>query len=168
MADRLGELAANAATMAREMIPTTRRPVPQQFSEHLLITRIITSLGLCLLLVVGLWSAAHSDSSETGETAVVATLATFDMDPNWVAAEGPPVADIEAVATLPDAAFAAVACLLGILCCLVVMAMLRLTTVRSSASFLLRAGPRPCFSVTATGRPITPSLTLTQLSLSRT
>lgn len=143
-------------------------------NERLLITKIITCLGLALLLVIGAWSAAHSEADGTVATAEVSTISSLDA-----ASASTITGDAEALplsgGTIPLSAWAdestllagAVGCLLGIFCTILLVAFLRF--------FVLRRHP-PLIGVVARAisahvAPIAPArqpLTLAQLSVSRT
>ena len=124
----------------------------------MLAARIVTALGLALLLVVGAWSTSHGDAESP------ATICLGSGASTSAAAAAGQHEEVTAIDVLSsDAAVCAVAAL----CCIALVLLLRrLVTARGSA--LLGRTPRL--------RPITragplrsiPALTLAQLSVSRT
>ena len=130
-------------------------------SERLLITRIITSLGVVFLLVLGMWAATHTEPNSSGsyssavavvtdEAAAVPAGATMTSGPGWV-----------------DAVFGAVTCLLGVLCGLALIA-LTVRLLRQAPLRALSRSPRMAIQLSLPGRSDAAVLTLAQLGLSRT
>jgi len=126
--------------------------------------RVITSVGLALLLVLGL-AMAHSDASPSASPASPVSAAAGD---DAVPAPGGSLA-APVVASAADAGLllGATACIFGILCGLALLAVRRRARPRP-ASVLLDRGERatPVLALVVGVRPT--SLSLTQLSLSRT
>jgi len=140
------------------MSPSSPLPFPRRRVERALAARIVTALGLALLLVVGAWSTSHGDAESP------ATICLGSGASTSAAADAGQHEEVTAIDVLSsDAAICAVAAL----CCIALVLLLRrLVTARGSA--LLGRIPRL--------RPITragplrriPALTLAQLSVSRT
>lgn len=138
--------------------------------EKLLITKIITVIGLSLLLLVGAWSAIHHESAATTPPAAsVTTPLPMGQDGSASSPEiGYPAVDTISNAGMVDVAMLGVAgCFIGIICCLIALVVTRGLSVRliSRVHTLL---PRSRGSAHPTARPFAPALSLTQLSLSRT
>lgn len=151
------------------MIPKTSTRHMALLGKHLLIMKIITGIGLALLLVVGAWSAAHHESELSTTPSVSAAISA-------TTGQGVPVSDaverasdaVVSNAGVVDVAVLGVAgCLLGIVCCLVALALTRGLSGRM-ASRTLHVRPRSIAPMYATDRPYAPALSLAQLSLSRT
>lgn len=148
--------------MLSKMFSSDRPQHSSMLSERLLITRIITSLAVIFLLVLGVWAAIHPEPESagwyTGAVAVVGDQST-----------APPDGETMTAAPLgADAVFGAVTCLLGVLCGLVLIA----RTVRLLRRMTLRemsvSPPHVRIQLTLPGRPHAAALTLAQLGLSRT
>ncbi|CAH0151656.1 hypothetical protein SRABI76_00807 [Microbacterium oxydans] len=142
------------------MSPRSSLPAPRRRVERALAARIVTALGLALLLVVGAWSTSHGDA-QSPATICLGSGASASAADTTDAGHHDEISAIDVLSS--DAAVCAVAAL----CCIALVLLLRrLRTARGSA--LLGRTPRL--------RPITragpvhriPALTLTQLSVSRT
>ena len=140
-------------------------------SERLLIMRLITSVGLALLLVLGVALAGHLESDESAPAPLSASVL---LDPHLAPlSDEPPTAVAGPVAGVGGSPGAntlvgAALCMLGLLCGLA-FAVLARRLLRHDAR--LHRGLRPRMSspslVPVMSRPVT-VLSLTQLSLSRT
>ncbi|MDX2377740.1 hypothetical protein M4I32_13100 [Microbacterium sp. LRZ72] len=145
--------------------------------ERLLITKIITGLGLAFVLVSGIWSAAHSEPG--GVSSILAPVVTASADAAAAMGSVEPVAAVSQATTpgAPDRAevgadnssgmMAGVAgCLLGIFCSLLLLVVKRLYALRVTPR-VVAVGSRASAPMRAVARRFTPTLTLVQLSLSR-
>lgn len=130
-------------------------------SERLLITRIITSLAVVFLLVLGVWAAIHPQPESAGSYASAVAVV---VDQSTAAPDGE---TMTATPLRSDAVFGAITCLLGVLCGLALIALtvrlLRQTTLRE-----LSRSPHPRIQLAWPGRSHAAVLTLTELGLSRT
>ncbi|MEW2459578.1 hypothetical protein AB0872_02660 [Microbacterium sp. NPDC047426] len=143
-------------------LATTRSPRAR--AERILLARVVTAVGLALLLVVGAWSTAHGPGDSHATLCLAAGTSAAEAETT----DGAPVAAAVAVAAPEDSTgMAAVACTAAALCCLTLVLLLGRRMLRGPGTPLgrtprttppLRAMPRP--------RRLTPSLA--QLSLSRT
>lgn len=141
------------------MLAGVESPRHARRSDSLLIMRVITSVGLALLLVLGL-AMTHSDAStahtSTGSVVAGEAAVTASVDP--------------AVASAAEAGivFGITACIFGILCGLALVAVLR-RRHRRPAAVLLDRGERAAPVLALAPVDLRPTaLSLTQLSLSRT
>lgn len=134
-------------------------------SERLLITKIITALGLALMMVIGIWSATHTQSDESVGAVASAAQVTADEPLGYDLAVpfDQPVLVLDTAETVAAVA----SCLLGVVCGLILLALLRLFRLRAgpSATSLLR---RVSSGPPVNGRPFVPAPSLSQLALSRT
>ena len=145
------------------MISTARTQDVVILSERLLITRIITSVALALLLIVGAWMAAHTEPEAAAPTA---SSVTEHMDAHIAPiAAGTPV--IDEGTTSPTLLGVAV-CVFGVLCGLLLVVVTRWVhrtrqpqPERGLLPLLRALVPAP-----APRRVV--AFTLTQLSISRT
>ena len=155
------------------MIPTTRTQHNTVLSERLLITRIITGLGLALLLVLGIAAAGHLETDGTtpvplGISALldphVEPLSDNATDPSGAGEHQAAVGESSGTSALMGAAL----CVLGVLCGLVFAVLThrlwrrRVLPERGIWPRILSLFPHP--STFSRVRP----LSLTQLSISRT
>ena len=132
-------------------------------SERLLITRIITSVALALLLIVGAWMASHTEP-EAGAPASSSVAEHVDAH---IAPSTSGVPVIDQGTTTPTLMGVAV-CVLGVLCGLLLVAVNRWLhrtrkpqPERSLLPLLRALLPAPAL-------PRAGALSLTQLSVSRT
>ena len=142
------------------MVAPAQSQQPPLLSERLLITRIITSLGVALLLVLGVWASTHGEPGEAGAIAASVVDVSYEqaLPVDVDGTSGPLWAEV---------IFGATACLLGVLCGLVLIAlMFRLLRQLSPTGFTI--APRVRFRLRALSRPRATVLTLAQLGLSRT
>lgn len=155
------------------MIPTTRTQHNTVLSERLLITRIITGLGLALLLMLGIAAAGHLETDGTtpvplGMSALldphVEPLSDSDTDPSVAGERQAVVGGSSGASALMGAAL----CVLGVLCGLVFVVLAhrlwrrRVLPERGIWPRILSLFPHPStFSRVSL-------LSLTQLSISRT
>lgn len=133
---------------------------PRLWHERLLTTRIVTAVGLALLLLLGSWTAGHRESGDlegAGSGSVVAVA-----DAEMSAVDGVVAAE-DGGAALVDLA----ACLFGIVCCLLLLAAITSLRTRISRRVYGRLR-RPHAVITAFSRRFVPAMTLSQLALSRT
>jgi len=155
--------------------PVSSRP-STMLSERLLITKIITGVGLALMLIIGMWSGAHSETekfpashaatvtaSDDNTATVDSSLAVGASDAASGAADRTGASADESGGAL----FGLGGCVLGIFCALLLIALKRLSTHRVQ-SRVVTVVSRTIARLATTSRPFTPSLTLAQLSLSRT
>lgn len=139
-------------------------------SERLLITRIITALGVALMLVIGVWSATHAEAdraSESASTAVSASVAATDAA---APASDRAAAAADQVASVPDESrtlLDIVACLLGVFCGIVLLTLRRCFGMRAGAGSI-RLRRSPMSRILPHARAYVPAPTLAQLALSRT
>lgn len=148
----------------QDMNPTVSRYANAMLAETSLITKIITGIGLALLLVVGVWSGDVHNS----ETSMMTVSAAPAPSPNASSADAEGNAAGSAfIEDSIDAVMIGVAgCLLGIACCFLVLVVRRTLSGRVPLRALSRL-PRMLVPLPTTGRPFTAPLSLTQLSLSR-
>lgn len=145
------------------MISAARTQKAVILSERLLITKIITSVALALLLIVGAWMATHT---ETGTVAPTASSVTEHVDAHIapLAADAPAIDQGAAAPALLGVAV----CVLGVLCGLLLVVVnrwllgARRPQPEPGLSLLLRA------LLPAPAPPRAAAFTLTQLSISRT
>lgn len=130
-------------------------------SERLLITRIITSLGVVFLLVLGVWAATHTEPESASSYSSAVTVVVDE------AAAAPAEATMMSGPLWADAVGGAVTCLLGVLCGLVLIA-LTVRLLRQTSLRELTTSPRIRIQLTLPGRSHAAVLTLAQLGLSRT
>ncbi|OAN40941.1 hypothetical protein A4X16_02065 [Microbacterium sp. H83] len=130
--------------------------------------RLITTIGLALLLVFAIGAAAHG-SAELTSQAAPSVVMTASGDSSVVADEATSVAEESSPSSELDPATGAVLCVLGILCGLVAAVLLYRMLYRD-AGWAFSTAVRTMLSSAPTARP-TPrrmSLPLTALGLSRT
>ena len=145
------------------MISAARTQDAVILRERLLITRIITSVALALMLIVGAWTATHAESEAAAPSA---SSITEHLDAHVApAATGMPGID---QSTTNSTLLGIAVCVLGVLCGLLLVVATRwLHRTRQPQPELgllplLRAlSPAPA-------PPRAAALTLTQLSISRT
>lgn len=151
-----------------EMVPSAQVQPSRVLSEQLLITRIITAVGLALLLLLGAAGASHSESEEASSSLLVASTL---LDPHL--ASGEPGSTVDEHMAAADASTAGVLvgaalCALGLLCGLVFVIFARMVSRRRGVAYLV---PRWMALWLVPVRIIvarTGALSLTQLGLSRT
>lgn len=138
-------------------------------SDKLMITKIITGIGLALLLILGASLGGHQEASPS--TPLMASMALSPPSSNTAAFSdgGESVAVDGAIreGVIDSVMLGVAGCLLGFVCCLVVLIVARSLSTRVTLRPLGRL-PRSLFSAGATGRPFGTTLSLTQLSISRT
>lgn len=149
------------------MLLSFRIPRSTESKERLLIMRLITSIGLSLLLIFGAAATAHGDFDVAGVGNSVATefvdtsgsTALVDSD------NGEAAVILSGEGSLVGAAL----CALGVLCGLAALIVLLRALWRPRLSPLGRAGPRlapPLTTPVVSARAS--AVSLTQLGLSRT
>lgn len=145
------------------MISAARTQDAVILSERLLITRIITSVALALLLIVGAWMATHTEP-ETAAPPASSVAEHVDAHIAPIAA-GTPVMD---QGTGSPTLLGVAVCVLGVLCGLLLVVVnrwlhrARRPQPERGLSPLLRA------LLPAPAPPRAVAFTLTQLSISRT
>ncbi len=117
------------------------------------------AVGLALLLVVGAWSASHG-SADAHATLCLAPGVSQPVDATATA--GPVVETASA-----DLAADAAACAMAALCCVALVLLFRRLRTRSGRR-LRGLLPRVTAPLRAGPRPLLPTVSLTQLSISRT
>lgn len=126
----------------------------------MLVARIITAVGLALLLVVGAWSTSHG----TADVHATLCLAAGVSDPTSIASGTGSATDTPAVdAVSSDAALCLIAAL-----CVVALVLLFRRLVDRRRGLLDTYAPRTTAPPRAGPRILVPALTLAQLSISRT
>lgn len=150
-------------------LPTLRSGLAD---DYLLIMKIITSVGLAILLLVG-FAASSTHTKAEGPLGVTAAASAMH-DPYTesvapIATEGSALGFGTVVSSVgDDALLAAGLCLLGLLCGLVLVLLIRAILRRRPLPDPLS---RPLIAkslLVSTPRPNASTLTLTQLGLSRT
>ncbi|MGI0522004.1 MULTISPECIES: hypothetical protein [Microbacterium] len=144
-------------------------------ADKFLITKIITALGLALLLVVGAWPGGHRDATDatpylsTTSSSALGTPSTGHVS----AGSGESVAGATAEQfvtgdTANDIMIGVAGCLLGIICCFLVLIVTRTFRRHIPSSRIRERLPRAPSMAALTGRLFALPPSLTQLSLSRT
>lgn len=128
-------------------------------SERLLITRIITSVALALLLVVGAWMATHTEPQVAAPAA-----STVTEHVGAPIAAGAPVIDQGTSSTVLGVAV----CVLGVLCGLLLVVVTRWVHRTRQPQPERGLLPLPRALLPAPAPPRLTASTLTQLSISRT
>lgn len=150
------------------MVSSAQNSQSVTLNEQLLIMRLITSVGLALLLMLGLAATAHT---ELAGAAPVPLVVSGLMDPHVE-----PVADVEAAHEAvadgswsgSNALVGAALCVFGVLCGLTFMVSLRRLWRRRMPP-VLGAAPRMSSLLPASAARVHPIVfSLTQLGLSRT
>ncbi|GGD86491.1 hypothetical protein GCM10007269_31710 [Microbacterium murale] len=150
------------------MKPTASKRMKTLLAETSLITKIITGLGLALLLIVGAWSGEIHESEASISTASFAGVPVTTHDLSSVdSAEAATAGTVIGEGSDDSLMLGVAGCLLGIICCVLVLVVARVLSVRAAPRILFRL-PRMLALARATGRPFTAPLYLTQLSISRT
>lgn len=126
----------------------------------MLIARMITAVGLALLLVVGAWSASHG----TADVHATLCLAAGVSDPAAAAPGSDTAADASVIDVLASDAGL---CVIAALCCVALALLFRRLAGRRARPLGARA-QRTAAPPRAGPRFLVPALTLTQLSISRT
>jgi hypothetical protein len=142
------------------MLPTSPERMPRARDERLLIARMITAVGLALLLVVGAWSTSHG----TADVHATLCLAAGVSDPAAAASGPDAAADASVIDILSSDAGL---CVIAALCCVALALLFRRLAGRRSRPLGARA-PRTVAPPRAGPLLLVPALTLTQLSISRT
>ncbi|PRB10257.1 hypothetical protein CQ042_18220 [Microbacterium sp. MYb62] len=134
--------------------------MPRARAERMLIARVITAVGLALLLVVGAWSTSRGSADVHATLCLASGVSTQDgAAPTGAAADG-----ATAIDTLTSDMGI---CLLAVLCGIGLVLLLRL--LRGRGTRPLGTGTPHRVSPSRAGPSILVSaLTLTQLSISRT
>ncbi len=150
------------------MVSSARTPRAATLNEQLLIMRLIASVGLALLLMLGLAATGHTDAD--GPTPVPLVISGL-MDPLVEPMADSP-AEHEAFAgggtSGPNAVVGAALCMLGALCGLTLVVVLRGLWHRRTPPLLGDAPRMPSLLPAPAARPHPIVFSLTQLGLSRT
>ncbi len=144
-------------------------------ADEFLITKIITALGLALLLVVGAWPGGHRDATDATpdlSTTSSSSLGTPSAG-HFSAGSGESVVGATAEQFLAgdsanDIVIGVAGCLLGIICCFLVLIVTRNFRRHVPSSHIRERLPRAPSLAAMTGRLFALPPSLTQLSLSRT
>lgn len=151
-----------------EMISSAQVQPSRVLSEQLLITRIITAVGLALLLLLGAAGASHSESEGASSSLLVASTL---LDPHVASGETGSTVDehLEAAdASMAGVLVGAALCALGMLCGLVLVIFARMVSRHRGVAYL---APRWMALSLVPVRIIVAragTLSLAQLGLSRT
>jgi hypothetical protein len=140
------------------MSPSSSLPSPRRRIERVLAARIVTALGLALLLVVGAWSTSHGDAESP---------ATICLGPGMSASAASDAGHHEEIAALDVLSSDAAVCAVAALCCIALVLLLR-RLMTAHGTVLLGRTPRMRPLTRAGPQRRIPALTLTQLSVSRT
>jgi hypothetical protein len=140
------------------MLPSPSDRMPRARTERILITRVITAVGLALLLVVGAWSASHG-TADLHSTLCLASGVSHPAGASPAASDGATAIDVLS----SDAGI----CVIAALCCVALTLLFRRLAGHGARALTTRAAlltspPRAGPSI------VVPALTLTQLSISRT
>jgi hypothetical protein len=147
------------------MVSSARTPRSVTLNEQLLIMRLITSVGLALLLMLGLAATAHTEAD--GSTPVPLVISGL-MDPHVEPVAGAPVEHEAVAGGVASGPNALVGAALGVLCGLTLMVVLR-GLWRRRMPPVLGDGPRmPSLLPAPVARAYPIVFSLTQLGLSRT
>ncbi|MFJ6429382.1 hypothetical protein [Microbacterium maritypicum] len=141
------------------MLPSSPDPMPRARAERMLIARVITAVGLALLLVVGAWSTSR------GSADVHATLCLASGVSESTAA-APTAGDAAAAPTIDVLSSGVGICLLAVLGGVALVLLFR--RLAGGTRPLGTRAPRTVSPSRAGPRAFVPALTLTQLSISRT
>ena len=136
-------------------------------NERLLITKIVTCLGLALLLVIGAWSAMHHEAENPAEVAAAVPAVAAAEQSHPAVSDAFTLPSTSQVSQASGILLGVVGCALGVLCVLIMFVAVRRRLVRSP-SHLIQLSPRLPLPPIVSARPFTPPLSLAQLSLSRT
>lgn len=144
-------------------------------ADDFLITKIITALGLALLLVVGAWPGGHRDATDatpylsTTSSSSLGTPSTGQVSAGSdESVVGATAEQVVAGDTANDMVIGVAGCLLGILCCFLVLIVTRIFRRHVPSSRIRERLPRAPSLAAMTGRLFALPPSLTQLSLSRT
>ena len=140
------------------MLPSPSDRMPRARTERILIARVITAVGLALLLVVGAWSASHG-TADLHSTLCLASGVSHPAGASPAASDGATAIDVLS----SDAGI----CVIAALCCVALTLLFRRLAGHGARALTTRAAlltspPRAGPSI------VVPALTLTQLSISRT
>lgn len=133
-------------------------------NERLLTVRLMTSIGLALLLLVGIAVAGHFEGEESTPAAAVVSSA---VAPSHPVDSAPVSAAVEGVLE-SDILVGAALCILGVLCGLALFALVRILWHRRPQPAPMATAPlqRPVPMLLAAPRVV--SFTPTELGISRT
>ena len=126
----------------------------------MLIARVITAVGLALLLVIGAWSSSHGPADVHATLCLASGVSSStDTVASEVGADSPTAVDVLS----SDLAV----CVLAVLCGVALALLFRRLRGRDARPLGIRV-PRPKSPPRAGPRLVVPALSLTQLSISRT
>ncbi|MFJ6532517.1 hypothetical protein [Microbacterium sp. NPDC091662] len=141
------------------MLPSSPDRMPRARAERMLIARVITAVGLALLLVVGAWSTSR------GSADVHATLC-LASGVSESTASATMAGDRESASTVDVLSSGVGICLLAVLGGVALVLLFRRLT--GGPRPLGARAPRMVSPSRAGPSALVPALTLTQLSISRT
>lgn len=159
--------------MCSTMLPALSTTRPGILSERLLITKLITSVGLALLLLLGLAASATHSGTEGSSPASLVLPVLHDPHTESMSAHGAMVDSEQALgatisSTGDHALLGTALCALGLLCGFVFAVLMRAILRRRTLPDPLSRPLSTVVLVPPTIPPRASSLTLTQLGLSRT
>lgn len=144
-------------------------------ADDFLITKIITALGLALLLVVGAWPGGHRDATDATPYLSTTSSSSLGTPSTGHVSAGPGESVAGATAeqfvtgdAANDIMIGVAGCLLGIICCFLVLIVTRTFRRHIPSSRIRERSPRAPSLAAMTGRLFALPPSLTQLSLSRT
>ncbi|WP_372968748.1 hypothetical protein [Microbacterium sp.] len=144
-------------------------------SDDFLITKIITALGLALLLVGGAWPGGHRDAADAAPYLSTTSSSALGMPSAGHVSTGagesgvvPTGERFVAGDATNDIVIGVAGCLLGIICCFLVLVVTRAFRRHVPSSRIRERLPRAPSLAATTGRLFALPPSLTQLSLSRT
>ncbi len=150
----------------RGMVSLARTPRSVVLNERLLIMRLITSIGLALLLMLGISVAGHVEGEGSAPVPLVVS-ALIDPHVDSVASDSEPQTVAEG-AFQSDTLASVALCVLGVLCGLVFFVLTRLLRQRRPPSTPERQPRHSLLLPAPFARPRVSVLSLPQLGLSRT
>ncbi|MFK0240414.1 hypothetical protein ACIQTX_06080 [Microbacterium sp. NPDC090281] len=139
------------------MLPSSPDRMPRARAERMLIARVITAVGLALLLVVGAWSTSRGSADVHATLCVAAGVST----PAGAASSADDSSTIDVLTSEVGV------CLLAVLCGVALVLIFRRLAGHGTRPLGSRA-PRTVTPSRAGPSALVPALTLTQLSISRT
>ncbi|MGX5769783.1 hypothetical protein ACWKWN_03420 [Microbacterium trichothecenolyticum] len=147
------------------MVAPARTPQAGMLTERLLIMRLITSIALALLLMLGIAASGHAEGD--GEGGIPLITAVMDPHVDSAASDAAPGAVMES--SPANRLLGGVAlCVLGVLCGLVAFLLARAIRLRRLFSVLTRAPRPPVRPLALITLPRATTPTLPELGLSRT
>lgn len=151
------------------MMSSTQVQPSKVLSEQLLITRIITAVGLALLLLLGAAGASHSESEGASSSLLMASTL---LDPHVAPGDSGTSVDEYLTGAADDGTAGVLVgvalCALGVLCGLVLVIFARMLSRRRGVVYLAPRWAAPSLVPARIIVAPTGALSLTQLGLSRT